>query len=314
MGKSFHVVRPLEPPLGEIEDRVMFIPAGSELVVDRGEARILLVCEGRARLQVDDRPLGEIGPDDIVVVPGPAQLAYQSVGDKEVSRLHVFRVVFDVAPFTCDPLTGWLMPIGAQHEETDFIVFVQNRFSQLRHLVRAQTPAIHALLEAIRRDAESATPGFRHRVNARTRLLVTLLGEQLGGFGASEPVRVQPRRHRWISEQVKEYLLTHAAQPLTLENVARHLRLTGEHLARVFKEEEGMTIFDFLRQVRIERAKSLLMSAQFSVREIADQVGYSSATLFCRNFKRAAGMTPLRYRETGGGKHSFSASVVRAAE
>ena len=313
MGKSFHVVRPLEPPLAEVEDRVMFIPGGKALVVDRPEARVLLVCEGRARLEVGAQVVGEIGPGDIVIVPGPSRLIYRSLQERASSRLHVFRVEFDRAQFSCDPATGWLLPIGGRHEESDFTIFIQNHFARLRHLVRAQTPAIHALIEAIRHDAEQETPGFRHRVSARTRLLVCLIGEQLAGLEGGVMLRVEQSRHRWISEQVKEYLLTNASQPLTLEHVARHLRLSAEHLARVFRREEGMTIFDFLRNLRIERAKALLASAQLSVEEIATQVGYTSSTLFCRNFKRTTGLTPITYRERGGGRRSFSASQVQAA-
>ena len=292
----------------------MFIPGGSDLVVERPEARLLLVCDGRVRLNLDSEVIGEIGPGDILVVPGPSRLVYRSIQDRAESRLHIFRIDFDPTQFTCDPVTGWLLPIGSRHEETDFTVFIQNHFSRLRHLVRAQTPAIHALLEAIRHDAEIETPGFRHRVSARTRLLVAMIGERLAGLDAGVPMRVEQSRHRWISEQVKEFLLSNAGQPMTLEHVARHLRLSAEHVARVFRREEGTTIFVYLRNLRIERAKTLLASAQLTVDEIASEVGYSSSTLFCRNFKRATGVTAGTYREKGGGRRSFSASTVRATE
>lgn len=313
MGKSFHIVRPLEPPLAEVEDRVMFVPGDRELLVNRPEARLLLVCDGRVRLDVDAQSIGEIGPGDIVIVPGPSRLAYLSLHERTGSRLHVFKIDFDPSRFTCDPVTGSLMPIDSRHEETDFTVFIQNHFSRLRHLCRAQTPSIHALLDAIRHDADNEAPGFRHRVSARARLIVALVGEQLTRLDSGAPLRVKQSRHRLITEQVKEYLLTNARQPITLEHVARHLRLSGEHLARVFKHDEGMTIFDFLRNLRIERAKALLASAQLSIEEIARDVGYTSSTLFCRNFKRTTGITPTMYRERGGGRRAYSASVLGAA-
>jgi AraC-like DNA-binding protein len=291
----------------------MFIPRGSELVVERVEPRLLFICDGNVRLDVDTQAIGEISPGDIVIVPGPARLVYRAIAERRESRLHTFRVQFDPSRFPCDPATGCLQPTSAKDEETDFTVFIQNHFWRLRHLVRAQTPAIHSLLEAIRHEAEGEAPGFRHRVSARARLLVAMVGEQLARLDAGVPLRVEQPRHRWISEQVKEYLLTNASLPLTLEHVARHLRLSAEHLARVFRREEGLTIFDFLRNLRIERAKALLASAQLSVDEIAREVGYSSSTLFCRNFRRATGLTPLTYRERGGGRRSFSASTVRAA-
>ncbi len=113
---------------------------------------------------------------------------------------------------------------------------------------------------------------------------------------------------------MKEYLLTHAGGSIALDDVAQHLRLSAEHVARIFKREESMTVFDYLRDLRIERAKTLLAPSSLAVHDIAREAGYSSATLFCRNFKRATGMTPAHYRQEGGGGHSFSGSRIQDAK
>lgn len=291
----------------------MFIPREGELLVEKDEPRVLLVCDGRARLAVDANEVGEIGPGDILVLTGPCRQIYRSCHKGPPTSLHLFRLVLDRSQFTFDPATGWPLPLGGEHEETDFTVFLQNRCSRFRHLVRAQTPAMRELLESIRQDAESETPGFRHRINARARLLITFVGEALAQPGQAGPGGVAPTRRRWLSERVKEYLLTHAGEPVKLEEVARHLRLSAEHTARVFKKETASTIFDFLREVRIDHAKTLLVSAHLSIHEIARAAGYSSTTLFCRNFKRLVGTTPSAYRERGGGRRSYSGSVVRTA-
>jgi AraC-like DNA-binding protein len=312
VGKSFHVVDSLEPPLAAVNDRVMFIPRGKELVTERPDPRLLLVCDGRVQLDVDGRVLGEIGPGDIVVVPGPARLVYRACQNRAISRLHVFIVFFDLSQFPYDPKTGWLLQLGNRHEETDFTVFIQNCFCTLRHLVKVQTPFMHLLLKEIREDADGKSPGFRHRVSARARLLVTLVGGLFASrdFSEARPTAEQPRG-LWITEQIKEYLLTNAGSSLTLEGVAQHLRLSAEHIARVFKREESMTVFDYLRDLRIERSKTLLASSSLAVHAIAREAGYSSATLFCRNFKQFTGMTPTRYRQEGGGRHSFSGSTMQ---
>lgn len=316
-------MRQLEPPLAEVEDRVMFIPRGSELVVEKNEARLLFVCDGRARLSVDAAQLGEIAPGDILVVMGPSRQVYQAVRERGEPRLHIFRVVFDGSQLSFDPDTGWPAQLGSRHEETDFVVFIQNRFARLRHLRRAITPQMQALLEEIRRDAAARGPGFRHRVGARTRLLVTLVGERIGlpASGVSPksgptlaPGQTSPggaTRESLLCDQVKELLLSRHAERLTLQDVASHVRLSAEHVARVFRRATGQTVFEHLRRVRIERARVLLGSSTLSAREIADETGFSSTTLFCRTFKRLTGVTPLAYRALGGGNRSFSASRLQ---
>ncbi len=119
--------------------------------------------------------------------PGPARLVFRPCQNRAISRLHLFIIIFDRSQFTYDPVTGWLLRLSSRHEETDFTVFIQNRFCELRHLVKVQTPTLYALLEAIRDDAESEAPGFRHRVSARARLLVTLVAGQFAGREVVEP-------------------------------------------------------------------------------------------------------------------------------
>lgn len=311
MGRSFHLVRGLEPPVREIEDRVMFVPRSGELVVEKNEARLLLVCDGRASLSSADRASVVVGPGDILIATGCCRQAYRSIETARQTRLHFFRIVLETARPEVDGEVNQQRAGNRGEAETDFTAFVRRHFSRPCHLPGGQTPEMQELLMAIRADADGETSGFRHRVNARVRLLVALIGQLLGV--ESLAVALPPHRRK-VSQQVKEFLLSHAGEALTLDDVARHARLSAEHLARVFRRETGGTIFDFLRTVRVERAKTLLNSAPLSINELARAVGYSSTTLFCRNFKRATGVTPTGYRHYGGGGQRCSASDLRGGD
>lgn len=71
------------------------------------------------------------------------------------------------------------------------------------------------------------------------------------------------------------------------------------HLSRLFTEEEDRTISDFYRVQRMERAKQLLVNTDEQISLIAYQLHYGSLGRFTSAFKRAVGVSPTGFRETG---------------
>lgn len=65
----------------------------------------------------------------------------------------------------------------------------------------------------------------------------------------------------------------------------------------MFKEAFGENFGDFVQQLRINKAKRLLIESDISQQEIANLVGYSNSITFGRMFKRVVGMTPGEYRK-----------------
>ena len=95
--------------------------------------------------------------------------------------------------------------------------------------------------------------------------------------------------------QVIEYLQEHYNQDLTLDDVARKVHISPSHLSRLFKDELGMTIIDYLTDIRIAAAKQMLENSDLMVKEIAEKVGYQGS-YFTRVFKKNTGVSPAEYR------------------
>lgn len=70
------------------------------------------------------------------------------------------------------------------------------------------------------------------------------------------------------------------------------------HLHRIFPEETGMRIGEYLTHLRIEKAKSLLMHTDIPNSSIATRIGISSQQYFCRMFKKETGLSPQEYRKS----------------
>ena len=80
------------------------------------------------------------------------------------------------------------------------------------------------------------------------------------------------------------------------KELAAKTHCTPRHFSRLFKEFNGVSPQSFVMNVRIEAAKGLLYSSNYTIGHIAETVGFCDIYYFSRQFKRRVGMTPSQYR------------------
>jgi AraC-like DNA-binding protein len=85
-------------------------------------------------------------------------------------------------------------------------------------------------------------------------------------------------------------------EDLSLELVASEVRRSPSHLSRLLVREIGIGFAECLSRLRIERARTLLLSGELSVKEVASLVGFRDPAYFARVFRRFSGMNPAGYR------------------
>jgi AraC-like DNA-binding protein len=105
----------------------------------------------------------------------------------------------------------------------------------------------------------------------------------------------QKRVARERVERTKELLTRDLAAPPTLETLGQEVGCSPFHLSRIFSREVGLTIPQYLRNVRMERAAELLRTGRYNVTEAATEVGYSSLSHFSKAFCETIGCCPVLY-------------------
>ena len=105
----------------------------------------------------------------------------------------------------------------------------------------------------------------------------------------------QKRVARERVERVKEILGRDLINPPTLEMLGQEVGCSPFYLSRIFSREVGLTIPQYLRIVRMERAAELLRSGRYNVTEAATEVGYSSLSHFSKAFCQTIGCCPVLY-------------------
>lgn len=93
---------------------------------------------------------------------------------------------------------------------------------------------------------------------------------------------------------ILEYMHSHYAENLSLQNIADHFYLSPNHVARLFKYYVGNSVMSYLHLLRINHAKKMLKEGM-SIKDTSAKVGYENLNVFYRHFKMIVGMTPAEY-------------------
>lgn len=98
-------------------------------------------------------------------------------------------------------------------------------------------------------------------------------------------------------ETVKRWVAAHYNQHADLNTLAGMVFLTPTYLSKLFKQETGLTLTDYIIEIRIRKAKQLLKNAHdLKVHEIGTEVGYPDPAYFNKLFKKTVGVTPNEYK------------------
>lgn len=113
--------------------------------------------------------------------------------------------------------------------------------------------------------------------------------------------REQRKTMNWIIfEEVTDYIRRNYAH-VTIEDLVCEFHFQEDYFNRLIKSKTGMTYSKYVQQIRLEHAERLLLGSGKTIDEIARMVGYQNKGYFYEIFQKKYGMTPSKYRESGGG-------------
>ena len=109
---------------------------------------------------------------------------------------------------------------------------------------------------------------------------------------AAEPEKQEERTITGITR----YLQEHLAEEISLSVLAEQFHLNPQYISQLFKSEIGVNFLAYLTNIRMEKAKKLLLTTALSIAEVAEQSGYGDYRVFTKVFKKSEGVTPSQYR------------------
>ena len=115
--------------------------------------------------------------------------------------------------------------------------------------------------------------------------------------------RNSQKRYSGLIEKAKKYMqLNFAMSDLTLDKVASEVNLSPNYFSSLFNQETGVTLIEFLTNIRMGKAKEYLRCSNKKITEIGYLVGYLDSHYFSYIFKKTQNSTPSEYRMQGKGR------------
>ena len=111
----------------------------------------------------------------------------------------------------------------------------------------------------------------------------------------SSPAEPEKQEERTITS-ITRYLQEHLSEEVSLSVLSDEFHLNSQYISQLFKNEIGVNFLTYFTNIRMERAKKLLLSTSLSVAEVAEQSGYGDYRVFTKVFKKSEGITPSQYR------------------
>ncbi|MCS7461246.1 AraC family transcriptional regulator [Paenibacillus doosanensis] len=132
--------------------------------------------------------------------------------------------------------------------------------------------------------------------------LVALMHELKRHAAAEEQAPLPVKQKSTGAEQVMEWIEEHYMEEFHLEELAKAVHLSPNHVSAMFRQSAGTSITEYLTARRIRQACWLLRTSDQTVQEVGRSIGLSNFPYFCQLFKKHVGLTPYRYKRSSAGQ------------
>lgn len=124
--------------------------------------------------------------------------------------------------------------------------------------------------------------------------LYKLLTELLA---SEQPSENQQSRYDNLIQDVKDYVSAHISEKLTVKELADLVYMSSTHFSRIFKQQTGLSPYEYIMLSRMKYAKELLRQTDLSISQIAGAAGFNSDSNFIHSFVENTGITPHKFRK-----------------
>lgn len=230
---------------------------------------------------------------------GPVDIAYTVEGRSITRHLPKGGVFFLPAEHACD--VSLRAPLDSTHIYLRSDLFSEDDM-KARNIINGLAPMLgerDAVLEhlaaAVGDTIASNLPASSLFVDPIARAIANRF-VTLNFHKCTVPDKAHPRLCHRHMNRVREFLEANIATDIRIEMLARLCGLRSEYFVKQFKATTGVSPYQYVLSLRIERAKSLLANEKLSIAEIALDCGFSHQEHLTRLFRRFTGATPGRYR------------------
>ncbi len=229
------------------------------------EAVVLVCVAGRGWCELGATVLGVRPGQALVLTPG---------------QTHLYRAD------ATDPWTlWWLHATGADLD--DLVEPITGGRGYGLVSLHDPAPVVHAMEQVVQAmERDETLPALLAASGPAWHVLAQLGSDQLAG----------PRDEDSPVQRAREYLLENFDRPVRVPELAARVGLSASHFAAMFSRATGGGVLEYVKRIRMARARVLLVSSELTVAEVARAVGYGDPFYFSRQFRAVSGVSPTQFR------------------
>ncbi|MEF2245365.1 helix-turn-helix transcriptional regulator [Paenibacillus sp. IITD108] len=240
---------------------------------------IQYVAEGKGFHYIgDERVVAEKG--DLYIIPIGTHHVYRPSSPLSKNELIVYNCLFDK---NVPQQLGLSYPLPAE------IYSLLNGESASYRRYRDTSSEGRQLLEGMHQEYFSKQAGYEAALYAQLTKLLVYLYRLETNQAFSMPA------YSGISI-ILSYIDKHYNQTITLANAAQLISTSPSYVQKIFKQVTGQSFIEYIQNVRVKKSLELLQHPFYSIKEIANLVGYRDLKFFYTLFKKKTGHSPAQYR------------------
>lgn len=133
------------------------------------------------------------------------------------------------------------------------------------------------------------------KINDTSAVISALFEYERNFVYAVRELKKENYKNKYV-EKAKDYIYKHLHSKIELSELSEYIGISRDHLCRLFKKQEGMTLKEYVIVQKINQAKELLIYTDYSIELISNHLEFSSQSQFTLMFRKRTGMTPTAYR------------------
>ncbi|KYH29507.1 MULTISPECIES: response regulator transcription factor [Clostridium] len=130
--------------------------------------------------------------------------------------------------------------------------------------------------------------------------LKMVVNKALKSIEKVDSIKVKDLKSKDISENtikaVLKYIDNNYSRDISLNTVANHVHLNSQYLSRYFKQKLGITFTQYVTNLKIEKAKKLLINTDKSITQVSMEVGFSDVSYFSKVFYKNENLSPYKFK------------------
>jgi AraC-like DNA-binding protein len=99
-----------------------------------------------------------------------------------------------------------------------------------------------------------------------------------------------------VISKCKGFIKKHLYEKIYLDDLSKNMNLNPTYLSHIFKKETGISISEYILSEKINEAKKLITSPEYTLADVYEMLNFQDQSYFTKVFKRFTGITPKKYK------------------